>query len=162
MAMFVVCLRRLDPWIRVRCAVADGIIIHDYTDEKFETTPGSHMSTGRNRKKQLLIRDTPQDASTPVDGTLSCRETPTSVGPSPTCWLSKQKTILTNRTSVGENTSHPWRACLQEQCKKGRRSTFNLACLQHNSNFDNKVRKTQSLTSSTKTCSLLTDDFLNE
>ena len=53
--------------------------------------PGSYRRKARNRQKQLLIRDTPQDASTPVNGTLSYRRTPTSVGPSPTCWLSKQK-----------------------------------------------------------------------
>ena len=49
-----------------------------------------------------MVCDTPQDASTPEDGTMSCRRTPTSVGPSPTCWFSHQKKKLTDRSSVTE------------------------------------------------------------
>ena len=61
----------------MRCAVDDGLVIHDYTYKKSRQAYGSYRNTRRNRKKQqLLIRDTPQDAPTLVNGTLSCRRTP--------------------------------------------------------------------------------------
>ena len=37
-------------WIPVRCAVDDGLIIHDYTDKKSRQAPESYRSTRRNRK----------------------------------------------------------------------------------------------------------------
>ena len=91
------CFATLGPRIRVRCAVDDGCIIHDCT-EKSRQAPGSYRSTKRN-KIQHLIRDTPQDASTPVNGTMSCRSR------SPTCWLSKKNTTLTDRSSDKEHES---------------------------------------------------------
>ena len=51
---------------------------------------------------------------------------------------------------------------LARAVQKREKKHIPLAWLKHNSNFDNKVRKTQSLNSATKICSLLTSDFLNK
>ena len=49
---------------------------------------------------------------------------------------------------------------LARAVQKREKKHIPLAWLKHNSKFDNKVRKTQSLNSATKICSLLTSDFL--
>ena len=61
------------------------------TLKRTRQAPGSYQRAREGTEIQHLVRDTPQDASTPVDGTMSCRKTPTFVRRSPTCWLSKQK-----------------------------------------------------------------------
>ena len=78
------------------------------------------------------------------------------MGPSSTCWLSKQKQYSPldpqwQRTRV-----------IRGRVQKRRRNTFHSAWFEHNSNFDTNVRKTQSLNSATKICSLSTTDFLNK
>ena len=62
MMMFVLfCFVTLDPKIRVRCAVHDGRMIHDYTEQNRDKPLGL---TGAREGTELqhLIRDTPQDA----------------------------------------------------------------------------------------------------
>ena len=82
-----------DVWTpRSVCGALSMMVASTMTaQKKSRQANASYRSTKRNKKKHL-IRDTPQDASTPVNGTMSCRRTPTSVGHSPTCWLSKQNT----------------------------------------------------------------------
>ena len=74
--MFVLLVRRSDPWIRVRCADY-GCIIHDSTTRKKPLG----LARARERKLQHLRSDTLQEASTAVDGPMHL------CGSLAHCWL---------------------------------------------------------------------------
>ena len=53
------------------------------TLKRTRQAPGSYQRAREGTEIQHLVRDTPQDASTPVDGTMSCKWIPTSGGRRP-------------------------------------------------------------------------------